>query len=364
MSIHPENMKIKSVSTLLFTAVSGLFLIAFTVIPVPDWELEEITKKEIVLETFIIEQYDLSPPDPIDTDFTTPTESAEEIVIDEEPPKQTVEVSSKELLNNFGELTYSDITLDNTDTRNAAQTVDIDRLDITGQEQTERVLATDIDLSEELIQRSTTSNRPASLVANIEGTRSSVSNSRTIAYDGSLEGLTFDDLGSPRGTLRASIGEGELSLEASGSTTPSLALTSGNGDIMIPLDQLLQWILANQAPLDPGIRSMFQFRSPSISAKTKTIIDDTPSELQFMYTASNREIKIALINERDENIYYFIDPGFQQRAQHFQKGTISRNDNNLIDLVENEDFSSVSDEALTFYKLFLLWWQQEKEKME
>ncbi len=178
---------------------------------------------------------------------------------------------------------------------------------------------------------------------------------------GDLEGLSWSG-GSGRQTIRATGGAGAPSLESSsGSGSRMDNLMLGEGDISVPSDSLLQWILKNQAELDPGIRSLFYFAPPAISARARTTIEAKPSEIQIMYTPSNREIRIALIKEGD--IYYFVDPGFQQRAQYFQKGIVDRDDLDRVDFVESEDFSPTSPEARDFFKFFLAWWRQEQQNM-
>ena len=133
-------------------------------------------------------------------------------------------------------------------------------------------------------------------------------------------------------------------------------------DFELPANELLNWISANHGPLDPGIRSLFQYLPGNLTAKTQFIANGTSYGLQLMHTPDGGETHIAIID--GAVLFYFVDPGMQQRAGRFEKGLIRSDEESRVIVVESEDLSVRSEEALRAFKLFIDWWTEQQKIME
>lgn len=367
-----EERKNRRISWLSFLGVSMLFSVAFTLMPTPGQEFAETT-----IERLILTSVELPPVEEIEIETEPlaeeedPLETIEEIAESLEPEAPAEEVLEEDvealIADAFETFSFSDVSVEDPvaqqENREIVSLSDED-MDLFSEAASERpVFNSDMDLTQNLLNDSGNPTRASrSLSSNLIGQSlaSTDDTDRSRRYVGDLEGLAWPDA-SGRQTIRATGGAGAPSLESSGSGSRQDNLFLGDGDISVPSDSLLMWIMENQSELDPGIRSLFYFAPPAISARDETTIGAAPSELQLMYTPSNREIRIAMI--REGAIYYFVDPGFQQRAQYFQKGVVGRDDMERVDFVQSEDFSPTGPEARDFFRLFLAWWQQEKQNM-
>ena len=369
-----EERKTRRIAWFLFVGVSALFTLAFTIIPIPDREFAEVTMETLLLRTLDLsafEEIEIAPASDEATSSETGEETPDsEISFDSEasPDELLAEDVEALMADAFESFSFSDVSIGDP----AAQQSNREVVSLTDQDlelfsessSRQAVFDSGLDLTQDMLNETGNPSRSSrSLSSNLigESFSSSRESNSSRSYTGNLEGLSFSE-GSGRQTIRATGGAGAPSLESSsGSGARMDNLMLGEGDISVPSDSLLQWILKNQAELDPGIRSLFYFAPPAISARAQTTIEAAPSEIQIMYTPSNREIRIALIKEGD--IYYFVDPGFQKRAQYFQKGVVDRDDLERVDFVESEDFSPTSPEAGDFFRFFLIWWRQEQQNM-
>ena len=367
-----EERKTRRISWFLFIGISALFTLAFTIVPIPGREFAETAMETLMLETLDLSSFFEEVEAASAADEAVPSEPDEEdaleIPLDPEAPADELLTEDVEALmaEAFESFSFSDVSLGEPETQQSnREVVSLTDQDLVIFSESQSAFGSGLDLTQDLLNAADNSSRSSrSLSSNLigESFASLRESGGSRSYTGNLDDLSFSDGRPGRGTIRATGGAGETSLEsASGSGARMDNLALGEGDISVPSDSLLQWILNNQAELDPGIRSLFYFAPPAISARAQTTINTQPSEIQIMYTPSNREIRIALIKEGD--IYYFVDPGFQKRAQYFQKGIVDRDELERVDFVESEDFSPTSPEARDFFRFFLAWWQQESQTM-
>lgn len=363
-----EERKTRRISWIVFISLSALFALVCGVIPLPDRSFAESTLETLMLETLDLSSFfdeielaeepeEAVPQEPGEDDPDTPLDL-------EAPPDEMLAEDVEALMAEaFETFSFSEVSIEGPESQQNNREVVLLTDDLTPFADTQPAFDPGFDLAQDLLDASNASRSSRSLTSDFIGESfSSPREGGARRTAGSLEGLDSFAGGSGRTTIRAGGGGDGLSLESSndpGSRLDNLAM--GEGDITVSSDSLLQWILANQAELDPGIRSLFYFAPPAISARAQTTIEAQPSEIQIMYTPSNREIRIALIKESD--IYYFVDPGFQQRAQYFQKGVVDRDDMQRVDFVESEDFSPTSPEARDFFRFFVTWWQHESQNM-
>ncbi len=366
-----EERKTRRISWCLFIGVSALFALVFGVLPLPDRSFAETTMEALMLETLdlsaFFEEVELaSAADEVVSEEPGEEDAAETPLDLEMPPDELLAEDVEALMAEaFEAFSFSDVSLEDPEIQqNNREVVSLTDEDLTPFAEAQSAFDSGLDLTQDLLSDDGNLSRSSrSLSSNLIGESfgSSRESSGGRRYTGNPDALSFSDR-SGRETIRATGGAGALSLQSSaGSGGRMDNLMLGEGDISVPSDSLLQWIMANQAELDPGIRSLFYFAPPAISARAQTTVESEPSEIQIMYTPSNREIRIALIRESD--IYYFVDAGFQRRAQYFQKGVVDRDDMQRVDFVESEDFSPTSLEARDFFKFFLAWWRQESQNM-
>ena len=108
---------------------------------------------------------------------------------------------------------------------------------------------------------------------------------------------------------------------------------------------------------DPVIRSIFDMKTTDLAFKKDINLDNQPWTVQISYSPVNRTLRIALV--QDNTLFYFIDPGLQNRANYFEKGNARHNADDQVIVVESEEFSSQSPEAIRVFNLFLSWWKNE-----
>ena len=128
-------------------------------------------------------------------------------------------------------------------------------------------------------------------------------------------------------------------------------------EMVIPTPKLAEWLNIRQSEIDPGIRAHFRYEPGSLTSKERFVAGGRSYGMQLMYIPGSRSLHIALLD--GDTIYYFVDPGTTGRANYFQKGTVRRDADGIVQLVESEDFSPRSPEATTFFQIFRGWWNAE-----
>ena len=351
-----EDRGARRTSFALFLAITLFFLAAFSVIPMPSQEFADRKVETLMLERIIFESMeDLSTSDSEEPEQEPEVMEPEESVTGDDDEAATEDL--EELMEAFGEFAFSEIGLDDAAMDEEAQIgapaiLHDDALDIESDDIADVFHGRSLDLTSDLVTqetdrgRSTRSLRSGLLSGRVSG--EAHPGFRRITGSGSGDGEGLD--------LRGNAGNsGDLLESARGDAETG----EREIDFSMPRDAVADWIELNQAPLDPGIRSLFRYSSTNITAKELISVGGQSYGLQLMYSPSSGEIHIALLD--GDVIFYFIDPGFQKRANYFQKGTVRRDDATLVILVESEDLSPRGEEALRFYELFLTWWAEEEK---
>ena len=81
--------------------------------------------------------------------------------------------------------------------------------------------------------------------------------------------------------------------------------------------------------------------------------------VQLAYAPSSRTLKIALT--QDSMLFYFIDPGLQNRANYCERGRTVLDTDSRVVTVESEEVSVQSPDAVRVFNQFLSWWSNETE---
>ena len=343
-----EQKNSRRISLVIFLFITLLFLAAFNFIPIPSQEYAYRTVEQLMLERLVLESISDSEVDESEDD----SEQIEEIL----DPEQDIEFEDLEQLmeafDNFSlsetEVSASDLTRE--DRRNLAS-LSQEELDLEPGDLESAFGGRSLDLTSDLDKRDDSRRRTS------RDLRSSLLSDRRVAGRerlGSRSGLSTD-----------------LGLRKTNLDDPNLLQsTRDNGDSSeelepvfdLPTDKLLDWILDNQGPLDPGIRSLFQYLPGNLTAKTQITTSGISYGLQLMHAPGGGETHIAIVD--GESLFYFVDPGTQQRAGRFEKGLVRNDEESRVIVVESEDLSPRSEEALRAFKLFLDWWMEQQKIMD
>ena len=120
-------------------------------------------------------------------------------------------------------------------------------------------------------------------------------------------------------------------------------------------DAVVLWMTAlGGMPLDPAIRGLFRLQPEDLVFKGEVLLGGESWILQMAYAPLNRTLKIALV--QNSTLFYFIDPGLQNRANYFEKGRVIFDADSRVVSVESEEISSQSPDAVRVFNLFLPWW--------
>ncbi len=122
---------------------------------------------------------------------------------------------------------------------------------------------------------------------------------------------------------------------------------------------VIRWMQARLKALDRPVRTVFQQNASDLTVNEPVIIGSTTYNLQMMYSPVSRTLHIAWIDE--EIIYYFVDPALQYQINYFEEGVVERGLQMEIVLIETEELSARSPQAVREYEIFLNWWKPQIE---
>ena len=126
--------------------------------------------------------------------------------------------------------------------------------------------------------------------------------------------------------------------------------------IILPSDQIAEWIRPRQSEADPGVRALVRADSSMLMAKD--FLAQHAVEVQLVYAPASRKLHVVLVE--GDSLYYFIDPGSRQEANYFRRGRVRRGEASEVVMVESEELPVNSPQARRFFDLFLSWWTQQQ----
>ncbi len=332
----------RSLTVSLFTAVIVCIAVVIHIVPMPTRAGVDRSLESFVLESMAIA---MNTPEEIELEEVT-----EDVVLEEEP-EVTLE-DFDELLSSFMDLSLSDVPslneegLETKTSQSLLQTepeLDFgteDALGGLGTGRTDR----NPDLFPQVERSPGTLLRPNI----VSGLSSSPDIQLTDGTGDVSEGeLTLREEDSARlGTLE-SVYEG---LDRSTLTPDEVARE----------DAVVLWMKASQGmSLDPAIRALFRSAAADLVFKGPVLLDGQNWTLQLAYAPSSRTLKIALI--QGSILFYFIDPGLQNRANYHEKGRVEFDEDSRVVSLELEETSVQSPDAIRVFNLFLSWWSNESQ---
>jgi len=330
------------VSIVIFLIIVALFSVAFRFIPLPSRETVDDSLEDIMFELITIsEQEEEETEDTVDE----PTE-------DEVDPAD-VEVQQEnidELLSAFAELTPTatpdEISLTNSGTiesvileneLNPQLDFDAGVLDGFSNRNT-------LDIDTDLSSRSGNSGA-WTLKPGLSADADATTGQRGFTVRNQASGPTGEDLATRDQQEPTELFD--LFKEERGTVDMSL-------DEIRKENAVVAWFKANASPLDSGIRALFEQADSDLTAKVLANIGGQNYPIQLMYSASSRNLRIAF--SEDSNIFYFIDPKLQNQANYYEEGVVVHDDQIRIVIVETEELSVSSPQAVRVFSNFLQWW--------
>ena len=125
-------------------------------------------------------------------------------------------------------------------------------------------------------------------------------------------------------------------------------------------DAVVLWMKASQGmSLDPAIRALFRSEPTDLVFKGTVLLGGQTWTVQLAYAPSSRTLKIALT--LDSTLFYFIDPGLQNRANYCERGRTVLDADSRVVSVESEEVSVQSPDAIRVFNQFLSWWSNETQ---
>ena len=319
----------------IFTAAVICIAVVIQVVPMPsragmDRSLESFVLSSIAIAT--------------DTPEETEMEEVEEVVPEE--PEMTME-DFDDLLSSFSSLSDAaspDVEMLETETGESFFQTELD-LDF-GSEETRGRLGTGLgDLNADLYSQAERGIGTALRPNIVSGLSRSLNTQLT---DGtgevSEEDLTLRQEGSDRLKTLASVYEG---LDRSALTPEEIARE----------DAVVLRMNTVQSTLDPAIRVLFRSEPTDLVFRGTISLNGDDLAVQLAYAPKSRTLKIALIRNKD--LFYFIDPGLQNRANYCERGRVGVDSSARVVLVESEEVSVQSPDAIRMFDLFLSWWTNE-----
>ncbi len=123
---------------------------------------------------------------------------------------------------------------------------------------------------------------------------------------------------------------------------------------------VVSWMQDRLNALDRPIRTLFEQQPRDLTINESIAVGAKTYHLQMMYSPVTRTLHIAWID--GEDIFYFVDPGLQFRANYFEEGLAERAPSMKIVLLETEQLSAQSPQAIREYGTFLNWWRPQVEE--
>lgn len=125
-------------------------------------------------------------------------------------------------------------------------------------------------------------------------------------------------------------------------------------------DAVVLWMKessGNWLKLEPAIGTLLDSGPTDLVFSDDILLNGEEFTIKLTYSPVNRTLKIVLI--QGNSLHYFIDPGLQNRANYFKTGHVVRDGDNKVVMVESEEKSVQSTDAIRIFDQFLSWWANE-----
>ena len=174
----------------------------------------------------------------------------------------------------------------------------------------------------------------------------------------------------PRSSARLSSGTGEaevdLTIRPDRPERLVESLFGDQGDASLTTEEILRenavvrWMQDRLNVLDRPIRTKFEQQPRDLTINEPITVGTKVYHLQMMYSPVTRTLHIAWID--GDNLFYFVDPALQFQVNYFEEGLVERAPSEEVVLVETEELSARSPQAIREYGIFLNWWRPQIEQ--
>ena len=123
---------------------------------------------------------------------------------------------------------------------------------------------------------------------------------------------------------------------------------------------VVRWMRDRQNALDRPIRTLFEKQPIDLTVNESITVGAKIYHLQMMYSPVTRTLHIAWIY--GDEMFYFVDPALQFQANFFGEGLVERAPDTEVVLLEWEELSAQSPQAIREYGAFVNWWRPQIEQ--
>lgn len=163
-------------------------------------------------------------------------------------------------------------------------------------------------------------------------------------------------------------GSGELNVRSGRPERLIESIFGTQDDVKLTAEEInrenavVRWMQERLNALDRPIRTHFEQQTRDLTVNEPVIIGEKTYHLQMMYSPVIRTLHVAWID--GEDIYYFVDPALQFQVNYFEEGSVERAPSMEVVLLQTEELSAQSPQALHEYGIFLDWWRPQIEEKQ
>ena len=336
----------RSATVGIFAVLLGLITVGPNVVPMPSRERVDRSLEMIILESIAMASAE-------EVEESAEEETAEAVEEEIVAPAEVEMDDFDELLSDFFTSDISEDDLGGTDLLGSG---DVDEstfdseinLDFGGSGGDTDLFGDDrpADMSADMLSQTGT---------NIEGWTLNPNLVSVEASGGSARGLQIDD-DQPRDELLVEEDREDNPLQSMlDETDLSSTLTA---EELTREEAITRYIKTNESSLDKSVLSLIGGGGPGdITINQAITVRGNSYIVQVLYSPSSRKLHVIWI--AGDDLYYFIDPGLQNKPNYFEKGVVRRRGSEIA-LVETEELSTQSREAKEVFALFLSWWEEQQ----
>ena len=140
------------------------------------------------------------------------------------------------------------------------------------------------------------------------------------------------------------------------------AIEDNDKNISPIIHELIVWMKENPVSFSSVFKKFMHYEQSDLTSHIKFEANNKLYELFILCKVNILEIRICLIENK--NLILLIDSGLKEKSNYLRLGSILRaNDGSISSFISRQETPS-SDITDNFYKIFLSWWDQIKNKSQ
>ncbi len=124
--------------------------------------------------------------------------------------------------------------------------------------------------------------------------------------------------------------------------------------------KLIEWMKRNPAELSSVVKSFMGYEQHDLTSRERFTAEGRDFDIFLICQEQQYEIRICLVEKNTATL--LIDKGFKKQSNYFRIGTVSRDRERGIFSFETSQESPADQRTREFYRIFLSWWEQVKER--